>query len=99
MSDRLENFESELAAMRPRNAAQWSQRLAMEMRKQRRSDRMLIGAISLGAMAACVIVSLLIVQSPAPVQSAPIIAVNPQSSRMGNDLNAFADAGVLDAWK
>ena len=99
MSDPMENFESELSAMRPRSADQLSEQIATELARQKRADRRLIGAMGMGAMAACVIVVMLGAQSVTPVQPAPVLAVAPQTPHVGNDLEAFADANVLDNWK
>ncbi|HUB27881.1 MAG TPA: hypothetical protein VL992_20825 [Tepidisphaeraceae bacterium] len=100
MSDRLENFESELADMRPRAATpEMLSRVEMQLAAQRRSDRMLIGAMGLGAAAACVIVTLLVGQSQIPVQAPPAIAVAPQTLRVGNEIQAFAGIGDPDLWK
>jgi hypothetical protein len=100
VSDRLEQFESELANMRPRAATpQISERVSKSLFADRRSDRMLIGAMSMGAMAACVIVTILIGESTPPSQSSPTVAVTSQVPRIGSDLQAFADASVTDSWK
>jgi hypothetical protein len=86
--------------MRPRAAdSEWSQRIAVKLAAQRRSDRTLIGAMSLGAVAACVIVSMLIVQSPNLTPSSPTMAAIPQAPHFGDDLPALARASGLEAWK
>jgi hypothetical protein len=100
VSDRLEHFESELARLRPRSAdAEWSGRIAAKLTAQRRSDRLLIGAMTLGAMAACVIVSLLVGSPAPPAPSASTLAATGQAPRLGNELQAFALAGQTEFWK
>lgn len=100
MSDRLDEFEAELARMRPRAAGtEWSQRLAAALAAERRADRRLIGAMCMGAAAACVIVSLLLSQSAGPAQVSPTIAVTGQVPRLGGDLQAFAGTGDIETWK
>jgi hypothetical protein len=100
VSDRMEQFESELAQMRPRAPGpEWSQYIAAALAAERRADRRLIGAMCVGAAAACVIVSLLLGQSPAPTRSSPTVAMTPQVPRLGDDLQAFADAGSVEAKK
>jgi hypothetical protein len=100
VSDRLEQFESELAKMRPREAVpELSERVSRSLRADRRSDRMLISAMSMGAIAACVIVAILVGQSTPLSQSSPTVAATSHVPRFGSDLQAFADASVMDSWK
>jgi hypothetical protein len=100
VSDPLDHLESELSDIRPRAAGpNVSERVAAQLAADRRSDRMLMGAMSLGAAAACVIVTLLAGPSSAPQQSPPAIAVAPQTPRVGNELQAFAGIGDPDLWK
>jgi hypothetical protein len=94
----MEHFESELSRLRPRAAgAEWTGKIAAELAVQRRSDRMLIAAMSAGALAACVIASLLFGQSSASRLPASTVVFTHEVPQFGNDAQAFAGAN-LDAW-
>ncbi len=83
MNDRIEHLEAELSAMRPRKA---SARLVDELSAvvsepigRSWSDRVLVFAMSVGALAACIIIGLLMFEPtyspPAPGQSMTARAV------------------------
>ena len=100
MSDRMEQFDNELAQMRPRAASrEWSRRIESRLAAERRADRRLISVMSLGALAACFIVAILVGQSPDSAHSSPALAVTSRVPRLGTDLQAFALAGETELWK
>ncbi|MGD0462647.1 MAG: hypothetical protein ABSB74_09170 [Tepidisphaeraceae bacterium] len=98
MSDRMEQFESELSRLRPRAAGpEWTGKIAAELAAERRSDRTLIAAMSAGALAACVIASLLIDQSSTSMPPSSTVVVTHEVPQHGSNVQAFAGAD-LDAW-
>jgi hypothetical protein len=105
VSDRMEQFENELAQMRPRAASpEWSRRIGSRLAAQRRADRRLMGVMSLGALAACFIVAMLIGQSPTTAQSgaaqdSPAVVVTSRIPRLGGELQAFALTSETEIWK
>jgi hypothetical protein len=97
MIDPLEQFESELSRLQPRAAkSEWSRAIAAELVAEKRSDRMLIAAMSIGALAACLIAVLLIDQSSASTPPSGTVASQQDYPRFERNTPAFARAD-LDA--
>lgn len=112
MTDPLERLEVELAGMRPRPMpADLTARIARTLEPgravqvdRRWPDRCLIGALSSGALAACVIAGVLLNESSRPIAvPSPMtdVAFNPAIPQVGNSpqLFAHADAGWADLLK
>ncbi len=109
MVDRLDRLEAELAALRP-VAVPYDLRRAIddrlhEARRWNIADRCLAGAMSLGAIAACVIGGIVILQNfetrhLSPVQAATPIAHRgdpPAGPMWGDYQQALARAGTSSA--
>ena len=99
MTDRREQLEAELAAMRPRAVpddltAEVEERLARHQTEVG-PDRILISAIATGAIAACVIVAMLIVQEPAGMPPASPMQSAADVPRAGDVSQALARADGL----
>jgi hypothetical protein len=105
MTDKLDQIEAELAAMRQRAlsrslAERIEADLAAAPRPSRWPDRFLLSAIASGAIAACVIVAVLLKPSSPAFPSPPLAAAKasaaPESPRAGDVSLAVAraDAGV-----
>ena len=97
MTDNLESLEAELAAMRPRGLpSDLADRMAADLDgaavESRWPDRFLLSAIGSGAIAACVIVSMLLKPDRvAPRAPAPTVAVH-EPLRAGDYALAMARA-------
>ena len=105
MTDRLERFEAELTAMRPRSpSADLVDRIETRLGTRNvrpRSDRLLMSAMSAGAMAACVIAVVLLTQPQGPLPSSVPMSARLDAPRLGDSLQAFArvDGDGFDAAK
>jgi len=96
----MEQFENELAQMCPRAVSpEWSRQMESRLAAERRADRRLISVMSLGALAACFIVAILVGQSPDSAHSSPALAATSPVPRLGAELQAFALAGKTEIWK
>src|SRR5687768_2957694 len=86
MTKRFEKLQAELAAMKPRAlSSEVIDNVAEAFIEPRANwaDRFLVGAMSVGSLAACFIVAMLLLQnSPAPQNSPP--AVTASAPRMGD---------------
>ena len=98
MNERMEELEAELSAMRPRNV---SPRLAGELSAAMRepvgpswSDRVLVFAMGVGALAACVIIALLILE-PKYVPSAPGQTTTVRAAEFPDQAYAFTRASSV----
>ena len=108
MTDRHERLEAELSGMQPRGlSSELIDRIESTLAADQRpgpSNRMLISAMCCGALAACVIVTVLLgdllpSRTSRPVGGDAVIASTPVP-RLGDASIAFAraDARRLDAW-
>ena len=97
MSDAHEKLESELSGLRPRALSDaLMDRIGSDLSKPRRGgDRLLIAAMCSGAMAACVIVTVLLTQAQPAARTA-----RPATPQFGDASLALArnDIHWLDAW-
>ena len=76
MTDSYESFEQELLGMSPRSISdKLVDELAIQLNRARRSDRLLKVSMTVGAMAACTILMLLI--SQIRISPAPSVSINP----------------------
>jgi hypothetical protein len=100
MTDKLDRFEAELAAMRPRAlpmslVERIEADLAAGPEPSRWPDRFLLSAIASGAIAACVIVAVLLKpSSPAFPSPPPVLATMPPA---GSDLPRAGDFSLAIA--
>jgi len=99
MTERFEKLEAELAAMKPREMpAEVFDAITSQLsdaQPRNWADRCLIGAMSLGSLAACMIVAMLLMQSPAPgPQNISVTRVPSDTTRMGDASQMLARADV-----
>jgi hypothetical protein len=96
----MEQFESELSRMRPRvPSAVFFQPIDARLAAERRSDRMLIGAMTAGAMAACFIMTVLFGQPSSGTQASPTLAVTANVPHVGSEIQAVAANTETEFWK
>jgi hypothetical protein len=101
VTDRLEKLEAELKRLRPAPLpGELSSRIEREMSLPAMgswSDRILLFAMSSGAVAACVIVAIVMSESSAlPAAPANLAAISPPPTRAGDATMMFAEAD--NAW-
>jgi hypothetical protein len=98
VNEQIEQLEAELSAMRPRNAsARLVDRLSAAVSERigrSWSDRVLVFAMSVGALAACIIISLLI-SEPTYVPPAPGKAITVRAAGLPDHAYAFARASSV----
>jgi hypothetical protein len=103
MTDRLEKLESELAAMRPcALPSGLENRIANAITAKRPwADRCLMSAMTMGAMAACMIVSVLVRGGAMNSYPAPTVTMVRDVPRFGSypQLVANADMTAMDGLK
>lgn len=107
MTDPLKKLEGELAGMRPRAAsAELVNRIGAELvdrAPSRWADRLLLSAMTAGALAACVIAGVLAMQfqMPAVRPPAPMDVAAATTPRFGDDMQmiARADADELSSMR
>lgn len=100
MTERFEKLEAELASMQPRQIRDSVVEelgsalldLPLQWQVRRWGDRCLVGAMSIGSLAACVIVAMLFVQSPGAPRPNGMIGQVPSAPRMGDASLALARA-------
>jgi hypothetical protein len=84
MADRFDKLEAELASLRPTGmSARLAESIANQFNEEQRwnlADRCLAGAMSLGALAACVIVGILTWNTLLPQSAAPTMPPLAQAS-------------------
>jgi hypothetical protein len=94
VNERIEKLEAELAAMRPRKTpADLIARIEAGLSKEKStswSDRFLILSMSGGAVAACVIVAILLMQSPGQIRTVDSPVASMETPTVGGFPQAFA---------
>jgi hypothetical protein len=97
MTDRLEKLESELAAMRPCALPKGLEnRIGNSITAKRPwADRCLLSAMMMGAMAACMIVSVLVRGGAMNSLPAPTLNMNPGVPRFGSYPQVVANADMI----